>query len=162
LGYIKPFSHALYGNYELIETLGHHSPLDIHYKSVWAWDADQFETYCRVVQMTLKGYLKGDHWEQHSYVLTRAVSDIQETTSRAIWDLKKTGDDYSGDAWNRLRAGVNFFRDAIEAIGKLDPIPKAHTLRIRPRERDRLANEDLYDRLAEAMFEIIFSAASID
>jgi hypothetical protein len=161
LGYIKPFSRALYGNYELVEALQDHSPLDIHYKSVWAWDADQFETYCRVAQMTLKSYLEGGHWEQHSYVLTRALHDIQKTTSRAILDLKKAGDDYDGDAWHRLRAGVNFIKDSINAIGEQSPPPKARTLRIRDQQH-RLRDEDFYDRLAEAMFEIIHSAAYID
>ncbi|OGI46832.1 MAG: hypothetical protein A2637_07015 [Candidatus Muproteobacteria bacterium RIFCSPHIGHO2_01_FULL_65_16] len=162
LGYIKPFSRALYGNYELVEALQNHSPLDIHYKSVWAWDADQFETYCRVAQMTLKSYLEGGHWEQHSYVLTRALHDIQETTSRAILDLKKAGDDYYGDAWHRLSAGVDFIKDSINAIGELKPPPEARTLRIRDQVRSRLRDEDFYDRLAQAMFEIIFSAAYID
>lgn len=162
LGYIKPFSQALYGNYELVEALKHHSPLDIDYKSVWAWDAAQFETYCRVAQMTLKSYLKGEHWHQHSYVLTRALGDIQETTSRALSDIKKAGDDYYGDAWHRLSAGVDFIKDSINFIGELKPPPEARTLRIRPRQRDRLRDEDFYDRLAEAMFKIIFSAAYID
>jgi hypothetical protein len=162
LGYIKPFSHALYGNYELVEALQHHSPLDIHYKSVWAWDADQFETYCRVTQMTLKSYLQGGHWGKHSYVLTRALHVIQETTSRAILDVEKSGDDYSGDAWYRLRVGVDFIKDSINAIGELNPPPEARTLRIRHQEHNRLGNEDFYDRLAGAMFEIIHSAAYIE
>jgi hypothetical protein len=160
LGYIKPFSHALYGNYQLVEALQFHSPLDIHYKSVWAWDAEQFETYCRVVQMTLKNYLEGGHWEQHSYVLSRALHEIQKTTSRAIGDIKRTSDD-DGDAWHRLRAGVDFIKDSINAIGLLKPPPQARTLRIRHRDRNRLRDEDFYDQLAEAMFEIIFSAAYI-
>lgn len=162
LGYMKPFSHALYGNYELVEALQDHSPLDIHYKSVWAWDADQFETYCRVAQMTLKSYLEGGHWQQHSYVLTRALHDIQETTSRAISDIKKAGDDDYGDAWHRLSAGVNFIKDSINAIGELNPPPDARTRRIRKKKCNPLRDKDLYDRLAEAMFEIIHSAAYID
>ncbi len=162
LGYTRPLSQALYGNYALVEALQNNSPLDIHYKSVWAWDTDQFETYCRAVQMTLKSYLDGGHWGQHSYVLTRALSDIQETTCRAIWDIKKSDDDYLGDAWHRLNAGVDFIKDSINAIGELEPQPEARTLRIHHRERNRLRNEDFYDRLAEAMFEIIHSAAYID
>lgn len=161
LGYIKPFSQALYGNYELVEALQHHSPLDIHYKSVWAWDADQFETYCRVTQMTFKSYLEGGHWWQHSYVLTRALNDIQETASRAIWEIKKAGDD-GGDAWHRLRAGVDFIKDSINAIGELEPPPEARTLRIKREQRNRLRDEDFYDRFAEVMFEIIHSAAYIE
>lgn len=162
LGYIKPLSHALYGNYELVEALQHHSPLDIHYKSVWVWDADQFSTYCRVVHMTLKNYLAGGHWGQHSFVLTRALHDIRDTTSRAISDIKKAGDDYYGDAWHRLRAGVDFIDGSINAIGELKPPPGARTLRIRYREQNRLRDEDFYDQLAEAMFEVIHSAAYID
>lgn len=162
LGYMKPFSHALYSNYELVEALEHHSPLDIHYKSVWAWDADQFETYCRVAQMTLGSYLEGGHWKQHSYVLTRAVHQIQETTTRAILDIKKVGDDYYGDAWHRLSVGVDFIKDSINAVAELKPPPDARTLRVRREKRNRLRDEDLYDRLAEAMFEIIHAAAYID
>jgi hypothetical protein len=162
LGYIKPFSQALYGNYELVEALGNHSPLDIDYRAVWAWDAAQLETYCRVAQMTLKSYLEGGNLDRHSYVLTRALRDIQETTTRAISEIKKAGDDYYGDAWHRLREGVDFIKHAIDFIGELKPPPEARTLRIRPRQRDRLRHEDFYDRLAEAMFEIIFSAAYID
>lgn len=161
LGYIKPFSRALYGNYELVEALQDHSPLDIHYKSVWAWDADQFKTYCRVAQMTFKSYLEGGHWEQHSYVLTRALHEVQETASRAILDLKKAGDDYHGDAWHRLSAGVDFIKDSINAIGELSPPPKARTLRLRD-QQNRFMDEDFYDRLAEAMFEIVHSAAYIE
>lgn len=161
LGYIKPFSQALYGNYELVEGLQHHSPLDIHYKLVWAWDADQFETYCRVTQMTLKSYLEGGHWGQHSYALYRALNEIQKTTSRAILDIKKSGDDYLGDAWHRLTAGVDFIKDSINAIGELKPPPEARTLRIRHQDGNKLGREDFYDWLADAMFEIIHSAANI-
>jgi hypothetical protein len=162
LGDIKPFSHALYGNYQLVEMLDNHSPLDIHYKSVWNWDADQFETYCRVTQMTFKSYLDGSQWPQHSNVLERAIRGIQETTCRALGDLEKTGDDYYGDAWNRLRAGVHFIKDSINAIGELNPPPEARMLRIRKEQRNRIRDEDLYDLLANAMFEIIHSAAYIN
>lgn len=161
LGYIKPFSQALYGNYKLVEAFRHHSPLDIHYKSVWVWDAEQFETYCRVAQMTLKSYLEGGYWGQHSSVLIRALNNIQETTRRAIWDIERSGDDYLGDAWYRFRGGVKFIKDSINAIGKLKPPPEAHTLRIRDRDSNRLRDEDFYDRLAEAMYETIYFAASI-
>lgn len=162
LGYIKPFSHALYGNYELVEKLQHHSPLDIHYKSVWAWDADQFETYCRVTQMTLRSYLEGGHWGQHSYVLARALHEIRAAIGRAIRDIDKLDDDYFGDAWYRLHTGVDFIKESVNAIGELTPPPEARTLRVRPQERNRLMDEDLYDGLAETMFDVIHSAAYIE
>lgn len=162
LGYIKPFSEALYGNYEMVETLGNHSPLDIDYKSVWAWDATQFETYCRVTQMTFKRYLEGRHWGQHSYVITRALGDIHKATSRAIGEVGKAGDDYLGDEWHRLSVGVDFIKDCINEIGELKPPPEAKTLRIRAHQRYNMKDEDLYDQLARAMFEIVHSAAYIE
>lgn len=162
LGYIKPLSHALYGNYELVESLRNHSTLDIDYKSVLAWDSDQFEAYCRAVQITLKSYLDRGHWGQHSDVLNSALRDIKETTGRAILDIKKTNDDYLNDAWHRLTAGVDFIKDSINAIAELEPQPEAHTLRVHHRERNRHNHEDFYGKLAEAMFEIVHSAAYIE
>ncbi|NOX91762.1 MAG: hypothetical protein GXP18_04730, partial [Gammaproteobacteria bacterium] len=90
------------------------------------------------------------------------LHEIQGVTSRAIGDINKSDDDYLDDAWHRLRAGVNFIRDCINEIGNLNPLPKARTLRIRHREGNRLRDEDLYDRLAEVMFNIIHSAAYIE
>jgi hypothetical protein len=162
LGYVKPFSEALYGNYEMVEALENHSPLDVDYKSVWAWDAAQFETYCRVTKMTFKRYLEGGHWGQHSYVLTRALGDIHKTTSRAIGEVRKAGDDYYGDAWHRLSEGVDFVKDCVVQIGKLNPIPEARTLRVRRKQRYSMRDEDLYDQLARAMFEIVHSAAYVE
>jgi len=162
LGHIKPFSHALYGNYELMEALRNNSPLDIHYKLVWAWDAEQFEVYCRVAQMTLKSYLEGGHWNQRPYVLNRALNNIQETASRSIMDIKNLGEDYLGDAWDRLRIGVEFIKDCINAIDELDHTPEGRTLRIHKEGLHVLRNVDLYDRLADEMCKIIVSASYID
>lgn len=162
LGHIKPFSHALFGNYELVEALQHNSPLDIDYESRWAWSARQFETYCRVVLMTFQNYLDGGHWGEQSYTLNRAIGDIHETTARAVWEIKKRPEDTVGDAWQRLRAGVRFLTQMVDLIEKLKPIPDARTLRIRTGTRQQTMNEDFYDRIADAMFEIIFAAAYIE
>lgn len=161
LGYTKPFSQALYGNYRLVAALENHSPLDLHYKFIWAWDADQMETYCRVALLTVKNFLDSGYWDRDSIVIHRVLREIQEATCRAIMDFKKTEWEYLGDEWSRLRVGVDFIADCINAIGELERLPNAHTLRI----RDRFNNpgcHDLYDHLAEAMFEIIITAASID
>lgn len=157
LGHIKPFSKALYGNFDLIEALGHNSPIDIDYQARDAWNARQFETYCRVVLMTFQSYLDGKHWGQPCYTLNGAIHDIQEITSSAISEIKKRPEDPIGDAWRRLRTGVHFLTEMVALIEKLNPAPKARTLRIRGQRT--FAKEDLYDRIAEAMFEIIHSAA---
>jgi hypothetical protein len=161
LGYIKPLSRSLYGSYKLLSRLQHHSPLDIPYKSVWSWDADQFVVYCRAVHMTFKNYLEEGCWGDRPFVLVRALENIQETTSRAIMEIKKSSEDYLDDAWHRLRAGVNFIKGSIDAIGELNSLPEARTIRIRDPEHRNFRDEDFYDGLAEAMFEIIHSAAYI-
>ena len=162
LGHIKPLSTALYGNYLLVEHLRNHSPLDINYKLVRAWDSMQFETYCRAVLMTFANYLDRSSWNQHSYVLNRAFSAVQETTGRALTEIKRTGDDYLGDSWSRLSTGVDFFRDCINLIGKMQRVPDARNLRVRATIQERFGKEDVYDQIAKAMFEIIFTASCID
>lgn len=160
LGAIKPLSTALYGNYSLAEKLKNHSPLDIDYDTVLSWDNARFETYCRAFLMTFSSYLDGSNWGRHSYVLYRALSTIHETTSRAILEIKRTNDDYLGDAWNRLRTGVNLLKDCVNLIERMEHVPKARNLRIRT--KDRLTKEDFYDHLAHAIFEVIHAAAYID
>lgn len=162
LGYIKPFSHSLYGNYELVESLQNYSPLDIHYELVWAWDAHQFSTYCGVVKLTLRSYLKGKYWGRRSYTLSRAIGEIRDVTTRALFDITGSEISYFDDPWHRLRVGVEFFTDSVKEIGRLDDVPKANMLRICDRAEYRVAQEDLYDSISEAMFEIIFAAACMD
>lgn len=159
LGHIKPFSKALYGNFELVEALRHNSPLDIDYQSRGAWNARQFETYCRVVLMTFQSYLDGKCWGQTCSALNGAIRDIQAVTSSTISEIKKTPEDYFGDAWHRLHAGVRFLTEVVDLIGKLDPVPNPRKLRIHSGDQRQHLNEDLYDRIAHAMFEIIHSAA---
>ena len=162
LGYMKPLSQALYGNYALIDRLQHHSPLDVDYTARWSWDADQFKTYCRAVLMTFKSFVDGDYWHSMPFALNRAIGEIQEITSRAISDINKAGEDWFGDAWHRLSTGVDFFKEAVTMIGKMQEVPEARTFRIRDPDHSKLRDEDLYDRLAEAMSDIIFSAAHVE
>lgn len=56
----------------------------------------------------------------------------------------------------RLRTAVQFVKDAIDLIGKQQTLPST-TLRVRGDRRYK----DFYDHVANLMFEIIFSAASV-
>lgn len=158
LGYIKPFSYALYGNYELVSSFDFKSPLDIDYKVRNTWDADQFEAYCRVAHMTLSSYLHDGHWGRPFYVLTRALEVMTEAVYRAVHEVRR-GDDYDMDAWRRLHEGVGFIKDSIDAIEKMNPVPAARTWRYRNNDFTR---EDLYDVLADAMFEMVYFASHVN
>jgi hypothetical protein len=109
--------------------------------------------------MTFQSYLDGKHWGQPCFTFNRAIRDIQQVASSAISEIMRRPDDPVGDAWIRLRAGVHFLTEMVAQIEKLNPAPKARTLR--HRDQRRFTNGDLYDRIAEAMFEIIHSAALV-
>src|SRR5207247_1257392 len=60
--------------------------------------------------------------------------------------------------FKRLGTAVQFVKDAIDLIGKQEDLPSTK-LRVRNR---RGHQDDFYDRIADLMFEIILSAASVE
>lgn len=155
---MKPFSQAIYGNYRLVEALGSNlgSPLDIRHETVWSWDASQLEAYCGAVLITLKSYLESGAGNQ-SYSLYRALENI-ENSCRDVYKLNDISSDYySTDIFKRLDAAVDFVVMAIRLIGQQQNLPK---IKLRVRDDGR-HHQDLYDDIANLMFEIIFSAASV-
>jgi hypothetical protein len=158
IGYLKPFSQAIYGNYRLVEALGLNigSPLDIPYEIVWSWDAFQLEAYSRAVKITIESYLKSGDWYQHSFSLYRALENIKNSC-RDIYKLNDIPSDcYSTDIFKRLKAVVDFVKEVINLIGQQQNLP---TTKLRVRG-DR-THKDFYDHIADLMFEIIFSAALV-
>lgn len=160
IGYVKPFSNALYGNFELVEALGsgNNSPLDINYQSRSLWDAAQTEAYGRAILITFKSYLEGDNWGTHSYALYRAFRDIQG----ACGDVYKLdgveAGVYSTDIYKRLSEVVDFIKHAIDLLEEYKE--KIQTKR-RRREPRRPLQRDLSDLLADMMVEIIFNASTV-
>ena len=158
LGYVKPFSQAIYGNYELVEQLGDGSPLDVNYLVRNSWDTSQWEVYCRAVLLTFSSYLKNSRWRSHSYTLYRAFEAIESS----FFDIYKIGEMstsyFSSDEYQRLRVAVDFVRQVIDLIGKQNPPPSTQLRRQKAPGRQ---NEDFYDYVANLMFEIIFAASSI-
>ena len=77
LGYLKPVSQAVFGDHRAIATI-RPSPLDIHYEERWAWDAKQWEAYCRAILIALKNFLSEGHGSDDSHALNRAMDDIED------------------------------------------------------------------------------------
>lgn len=156
IGYLKPFSQAIYGNYSLVESLRGGSPLDVHYETIWSWNASQFHAYSRAILHTLEDYLKSGSWGRHSYVLYRALKNM-ESSCRDAYKLNDISRDvYSSDIFKRLEAAVDFVKEAVGLINKQEELPST-ILRV----RDRGSSQDFYDRIAALMFEIILAAASV-
>lgn len=158
LGYLKPFSQAIYGNYELVERLGDGSPLDVDYLVKDSWDASQWEVYCRAVLLTFSSYIKNDHWRSHSSTLYRAFEAIKSSFF-GVYKINEMPTNYfSSDEYARLRAAVYFVQETVDLIGKQNPLP---TTQLRRRKAHGSRDEDFYDHIAKLMFEIIFAASSI-
>ncbi len=155
IGYLKPFSKAVYGHYPLVEQIGygHESPLDVDYKVVGSWDAAQLEAYCRVVLLTLQSYLDKPLYGRHC--LNRAFENIEKSTFD-VYKLNESKNYYPSDISDRLRVSVQFFKDAINLITQCESPPKA-----RLRNQEKALYPDLYDRLAAGMFNIIFHASLV-
>jgi hypothetical protein len=158
-GYLKTFSQAIYGNYMLVEDLGSRfgSPLDVDFDLRRIWDAGQLEAYCGAILLTLKDYLKVGAWGQHSYALYRAFSDIESATNDLYLLDKSEANFYSSDVAKRLAAVVEFLRKVVDLFDKTTPLPSTHL-----KTEKNLPATNLYDKIADMMFEIIFDASAVN
>jgi len=157
-GYLKSFSNAIYGDYDLVEGLGARmgSPLDVDYLELSEWDAKQLEGYSRAVLITLKGYLDSQKWGQHSFALHRALGGFESATSD-LYQLSSAGSDYFyDDRTQRLRVVVKFISKAIEVIDDVKPPPRTV---LRPNAQG--IHRDMYDNLADLALKMIESTSGV-
>lgn len=158
LGYLKPVSQAVYGNYLLVEALASNvvSPLDIDFEEQWAWDSRQWKAYCRATLMTLKDYLAKGYGSKNSYALNRAMHDI-ESAYRDLHKLNDMPDAYESDVYDRLGVAADFVKTAIELIDK-QPMPPKPLQRI----REGTYPKNIYDHLALLIFKMCFAASTVN
>jgi len=123
LGYVKPFSTAVYGNFDLVESLAaeSHSPLDVNLPLRFSWDADQVEAYGRITLITFASLLAARRWWQHSYALVRAFKTLKRTSSDLYKLDGNASENHSTDIYRRLTAIVEFFEDAIKTLDEQRP-----------------------------------------
>ena len=157
LGYLKPVSQAIYGNYKLVEALAANgiSPLDVHFEEQWSWNAKQWGAYCRATLIALESYLASGRYYENSYSLNRAMHDI-ESSFRDLYKLDNMPDAYGSDAYERLRVAADFIKNAIELIDKQPNPPKPLQ-----RVREGTYPKNIYDHLALLIFEMCFDASAI-
>jgi len=158
LGYWKPFSQAIYGDYALVEALGElmGSPLDIGYSRQRRWDATQLSAYTQATLITLADFLKSGGLNP-SPCLARAFQTIKESP-RGMYEIDALeAKAYESDAVAQLQAAVDFVKDAVKAIDEIAPALKPVSLRIR--QRNRYVSHDIFDQLAALMFDLIDAAS---
>ena len=160
MGYLKPVSQAIYGNYLLVETLasGVASPLDIFYEEYWEWDAKQWEAYCRATLITFNNYLEKGFGSQHSYSIYRSLNII-ESASRDLYKLNDIPEAHDDVIYTRFRVVVDFVKDAIDLIDKQQNPPKPICRNIKGRHS--IYSKNIYDHLADLIFKLIFAASTV-
>ena len=154
IGYHKPLSQAMFSNYEMVETVGTMLDPDISEKA--AWDALQWEAYCRLVLMTFRDYVEKGFWN-HSFVLYRAKGYIESAASD-LYKLNGLSGTWDNDAIRRLRVVIEFIKSAVAVLDEKS-VPSGFRLRVR--EKHGHPRESFYDHLASMIFEVIFHASAV-
>lgn len=152
-GYHKPLSEAMFGNYNLVNAVD--TMFDVSFESSTKWDADRLDTYCRILLITIKDYVKSDFWS-HSTSLYRAMRTIEHSTTD-LYTLDGSDSSWDSDPYQRLRKTVNFIGEATQILDE-QGIPKGLPLRVRD---ENYHSETLFDHLAKLLFEVIANAASV-
>lgn len=152
LGYHKPLTQAMFGNYFLVEAVG--QLLDVDYREQRTWKADEWRAYCRIVLMTFDSYLENGQ-PGHSFALYRAKGEIQESCLDLTY-AEDVDTPSTEDARERLRIAVDFAKDVIERLNK-------HSV---PRGVDGTVNRvspsnTWYDHAAALVAELIWTASRV-
>lgn len=153
MGYIKPLSNAMFSNHKMVEEIGTFFDIDIMGQSEWS--ATKWKAYCRIVLITFKNYVEKDSGF-HSFVLHHATGYIEDATS----DLYKLNglenNTLDNDEQKKLRVVVDFIKDAIDILES-----KGRPNYIQLRMRKDQYSSTIYDKLADMIFEVIFSASAV-
>jgi len=161
-GYVKPFSEALFGSFELVESLGERfgSPLDVGYASTRRWDADQVGVYTRAALITIRSYLKERrNLYSHSFALSRALHSVGSMCSGIyLLDIAQT-DPVAKDTQEKFRIAIEFVGETVKAIEEeAKEGLEIGSLRVRNREA---LTQSFLDHLADLAFDLLFKVATI-
>lgn len=153
LGYHKPVTQTLYGNYCMVKEV--EDFFDVDYMEAQKWDHDQWEAYGRLILVSFRDYAKkelGQHapvfWRSFERIL-RSVYDLYEVNrlERNYWDTPQC---------KRLDKVCHFFKEAIGVLAK-HPVPN----RVHLREKARPQRTSIYDLIARNISELVFYAGQV-
>lgn len=159
-GYSKPFSRALYGDYNLLSMLHrkHGSTLDIPYEYLKIWKADQYTIYARLALLTLKSFMELEYKSNQSKVIEASMRIIKDSSQFVFTHDTIKKDYYYSDDYQKLNNSVDYFESAVNVIEENGGIA-LYSLRLK--DSNYYFQGDLYDHIAHSMFEIIFTASTL-
>ena len=155
LGYEKPITQTLYGEFKRLEAIG--SLLDVWPAHQRSWDSHAWEAYCRVTLIAIKGQIEADYW-QHSYSVYIAIEHIKS----ACGDLYKLNGqehvDYHDEIEQRLRIVTDFTKQCLDFLDEVE-IPRW----VIEEKRDRKlgGGHTILDYTASLIEELVNYASSV-
>lgn len=157
VGYIKPLSFGLYGNYDLISCLGkrHRSPLDLDYQTFREWDAGNWRAYSHATIIAVKSYLDATNGHIFSSEIYRAIYNIKNSFSD-FYELDGVEKYFELDQYQKFDVAVEFLEDLIKVIDEQEN--KTH---YNLREIKGSRNQDIFDMAAHLMKDLIIAASSV-
>ena len=158
LGYLKPVSHAVYGNYHIVRALGDNfaSPFDIHYEEIYSWTPNQWKAYCRAALITLKSYLKEGWGSQASPPVINRIFSNLKMAFRDAYKMDGISDPYNTDMYQRLSAVVDFTQDMVHFMNEMATLPTPF-----PKVHENTYPKNIYDNLGQLFFEMCFAASQM-
>lgn len=155
LGYTKPLSQTLYGNYRTLESIG--TLLDCHYASKRHWDATTWEAYCRITLIAMRGQMEAQSWD-HSYSIYRALNHIGSACSELFKLNGQENVDYYNEINERLRVVIDFVEKSLKMLDEFE-VPEW----ISKCKRDRKlgGGSTILDYVAKLMEKVIEDASSV-
>ena len=154
IGFHKPITRAVYGNYRLLEDV--QNVFDVDYRAQTEWDGDQWRAFQRLVVLCLQSYIEGGWIHRHSFMLHRAIGRIGDSLMGLhALEGTSTADYFKSVPYDKLRAGIGFIDNAVEALNKLDP-QSLQQRKVRSADR-----HDVFDLIAEVMAEAVFAASTV-
>jgi hypothetical protein len=155
IGYTKPLTEAIFGEYIMVEEIG--SLLDPDIDQSQKWDSAQLDAYCRVVLMVVKGYARG-YLYSHSFCLARAFMTIQHSISDAYTLNEAETLTWNDDRLGRVRVVIAFIEKLIQILDEAC-IPED----MKGIKKNSLSpgRDNFYDYVAKLIFEILFSVSAV-
>jgi len=155
LGYLKPVSLAVYGNYRLLSSLErtHGSPFNIHFEEMWDWKPAHWKAYLHAASITLKNGLEDGDLSYASGPLREVFRNLEHPLM-ALHELDEMPDAYSAETFKVLQVIVRFVTDALDTLSKnSDKLPKS----LKPNEHMK----SIYDDLSDLIVQMCDNAASV-
>ncbi|MFL9895920.1 hypothetical protein [Paraburkholderia sp. RL17-381-BIF-C] len=154
IGYYKPLTSALYGNYLAVSKL--EQVFDVDQEETRRWQADQWAAFCRLVLVTFRSYVHTGAQTEHSFVLNRVAGVISRAPA-ALYKLNGAPTDgWAGDELGKLSTAIYFVVDVIKILDASEFRPNVPLRRKKADPRS-----DVYQLIAKVIVDLILLASTV-